>query len=155
MRAVALAILTTLAACGQGTAPAAPPPSGPQYENPQAIVDRLPLIDACLALAPDRRTVTINPASDITLRLSGEAGDLDCAVPDDDPDPSRATVLPALNDLPEDAIIFVRAPKGVKVDDIWAPYYLEGTFGTGEFLNDTGDAAYSIDLTKLEPYPYP
>lgn len=110
MRAVAIAFLMTLTACGQGTTPASPPPSGPQYENPQAIVDRLPLIDACLALAPDRRVVTINPASDITIRLSGEAGDLDCAVPDDDPDPSRATVLPALNDLPEDAIIFVRAP---------------------------------------------
>jgi len=56
---------------------------------------------------------------------------------------------------PPNQIIFVRAAKGVKVKDIWTPYYVEGTFGTGEFLNDTGDAAYSIDLTKLEPYPYP
>lgn len=109
MRAIAIAVLTTLAACGQSTT-TSPPPSGPQYENPQAIVDRLPLIDACLALAPDRRVVTINPSSDITLRLSGEAGDLDCAVPDDDPDPARAAVLPALNDPPADAILFVRAP---------------------------------------------
>lgn len=110
MRAIAIALLATLAACGQSTAPTSPPPSGPQYENPQAIVDRLPLIDACLALAPDRRVITINPASDITLRLSGEAGDLDCVVPDDDPNPSRASVLPALNAPPEDAIQFVRAP---------------------------------------------
>jgi len=56
---------------------------------------------------------------------------------------------------PPNQIIFVRAPEGVKVADIWAPYYLEGTFGTGEFRNDTGDAAYSIDLAKLKPYPYP
>lgn len=105
MRAAAIAILATLAACGQGAAPA-----GPQHPNAQVIIDRLPLIDACLALAPDRRVVTINPASDITLRLSGDAGDLDCAVPDDDPDPARATVLPALNDPPADAILFVRAP---------------------------------------------
>lgn len=110
MRAVAIAILITLAACGQNTAPAPTPPTGPQFDNPQVIVDRLPLIDACLALAPDRRIVTINPSSDITLRLSGEAGDLDCAVPDDDPNPSRAAVLPALNDPPADAILFVRAP---------------------------------------------
>lgn len=110
MRAATIAILTTLAACGPTTAPNAPPPSVPQYENRQAIVDRLPLIDACLALAPDRRIVTINPDSDITLRLSGEAGDLDCVVPDDDPDPARATLLPALNDPPADAILFVRAP---------------------------------------------
>ncbi|MEZ5960863.1 MAG: hypothetical protein R3C30_10635 [Hyphomonadaceae bacterium] len=107
MRVLALALLTTLAACGQSTSP---PPSGPQFDNPQVIVDRLLLIDACLALAPDRRIVTINPASSLTLRLSGEAGALDCAVPDDDPDPARATVLPALNDPPSDAILFVRAP---------------------------------------------
>ena len=107
MRAAAIAILTTLAACGQAAAPA---PSGPQSPNAQAVIDRLPLIDACLALAPDRRVVTINPASDITLRLSGEAGDLDCVVPDDDPNPSRAAVLPALNEPPEDVIQFVRAP---------------------------------------------
>jgi uncharacterized protein len=56
---------------------------------------------------------------------------------------------------PPNQIIFVRADKGVKIDDIWVPYYVEGTFGRGEFLNDTGDAAYSIDLAKLEPYPYP
>ena len=109
MRAVAIALLSALAACGQSTAPS-PPPTGLQYDNPQAIIERLPLIDACLALAPDRRIVTIDPASNLTLRLSGEAGDLDCAVPDDDPDPTRATILPALNDPPADAIMFVRAP---------------------------------------------
>ncbi|MEZ5957501.1 MAG: hypothetical protein R3C27_09860 [Hyphomonadaceae bacterium] len=110
MRAAVFALLTALAACGQSTAINSPPPNGPQYENPQAIIDRLPLIDACLALAPDRRVVTINPSSVLTLRLSGEAGDLDCAVPDDDPDPSRASVLPALDDPPADAIQFVRTP---------------------------------------------
>lgn len=56
---------------------------------------------------------------------------------------------------PPNQIIFVRADNGVKIDDIWVPYYVEGTFGRGEFLNDTGDAAYSIDLAKLDPYPFP
>ena len=108
MRAVAIAFLMTLTACGQSTPP--PPPSGPQYQNAQPIIDRLALIDACLALAPDRRVVTINPAATRTLRLSGEAGNLDCVVPDDAPDPANATVLPALDDPPADAIQFVRAP---------------------------------------------
>ena len=99
----------TLAACGQSTAPSSPP-SGPQYENAQPIIDRLPLIDACLAQAPDRHVVTIDPAARRTLRLSGEAGDVDCVVPDDNDDPENATVLPALNDPPTDAIQFVRAP---------------------------------------------
>lgn len=105
MRAIAIAVLTTLAACGQTSAPAEPP--SPQA---QAVIDRLPLIDACLALAPDRHVVTINPSSTITLRLSGEAGDVDCVIPDDARDPANATVLPALDEPPADAILFVRAP---------------------------------------------
>ena len=56
---------------------------------------------------------------------------------------------------PPNQIIFVRADKGVKIDDIWVHYYVEGTFGRGKFLNDTGDAAYSVDLAELEPYPIP
>ena len=48
---------------------------------------------------------------------------------------------------------FVRAAEGITVPDIWAPYYLEGTFTSGQFLNDVGNAAYSIDLAELEPYP--
>jgi hypothetical protein len=102
-------LLLTLAACGQSTAPT-PPPSGLQYPNAQPIIDRLPLIDACLALAPDRRVVTINPAANRTLRLSGEAGELDCVVSADAPDPANAAVLPALDDPPADAIQFIRAP---------------------------------------------
>ncbi|MBX3430866.1 MAG: hypothetical protein KF779_14885 [Hyphomonadaceae bacterium] len=97
-----------LAACGQSTAPA--PPSGPQYPNAQPIIERLALIDACLTLAPDRRVVTINTEASRTLRLSGEAGDVDCVVPDDATDPANATVLPALDEPSADAIQFVRAP---------------------------------------------
>lgn len=106
---VIIAAACALAACGQSTAPS-PPPSGPQYENAQPIIERLPLIDACLALAPDRHVVTINPTATRTLRLSGEAGDVDCVVPDDAQDPANASVLPALDDPPENAIQFVRAP---------------------------------------------
>ena len=54
---------------------------------------------------------------------------------------------------PPNQIIFVRAAEGVTVPDIWAPYYLEGTFSSGQFLNDVGNAAYSVDLASLEPYP--
>src|SRR5262245_46480797 len=108
MRAFAIAVLTMLAACGQSTT--APPPSGPQDPRAQAIIDRLPLIDACLALSPERRVVTIDPASAISVRLSGDAGDVDCVVPNDAPNPASATILPALDDPPADAILFVRAP---------------------------------------------
>lgn len=107
MRTLVIALAALTAACGQTSAPA---PTGPQSPDAQAVIDRLPLIDACLALAPDRRVVTISRTSTITLRMSGEAGDVDCVVPDDDPDPARATVLPALSEPPADAILFVRAP---------------------------------------------
>lgn len=56
---------------------------------------------------------------------------------------------------PPNQIILVRAPEGQKIDDIWIPYYVEGTLSTGEFRNTTGNAAYSVTLARLEPYPYP
>lgn len=56
---------------------------------------------------------------------------------------------------PPNQIILVRAEDGVRVNDIWMPYYLEGTLSTGEFLNDTGNAAYALDFASLEPYPIP
>lgn len=56
---------------------------------------------------------------------------------------------------PPNQIILVRAPEGQRITDIWMPYYLEGTLSTGEFLNDTGNAAYALELKTLEPYPMP
>lgn len=108
MRAIAIAILTTLAACGQGSAPT-PETAAPQGDNAQ-IISRLPLIDACLALSPTSRTITINPSSDVAVRLSGESGTFDCVVPNDARDPANAAILPALDEPPADAILFVRAP---------------------------------------------
>jgi hypothetical protein len=97
-----------LAACGQTTAP----PQGPAAptDDSAEVVSRLPLIDACLALSPEARTVTINRASNLSVRLSGESGSFDCVVPNDARDPANAAVLPALDNPPADAIIFVRAP---------------------------------------------
>lgn len=108
MRVGAMTVVMILAACGQTTAP----PAGPAAESSDSaeIVERLPLIDACLALSPGTRTVAINPASTMSVRLSGESGSFDCVVPNDARDPANATVLPALDAPPADAILFVRAP---------------------------------------------
>ena len=56
---------------------------------------------------------------------------------------------------PPNQIIFARAPEGQRINDIWIPYYLEGTLSAGEFMNDTGNAAYALDFKSLEPYPIP
>lgn len=111
MRSFAIAVIMTLAACGQSTsAPAPTPPSGPQYENAQIIIERLPLIDACLALLPDQRSVIIDPGLRASLRLGGETGPVDCVLADASDDPANATILPALEDLPADAVHFIRGP---------------------------------------------
>lgn len=114
MRAIAIATFALLSACGQSSAPApnSPPPSGPQEPRAQIIIDRLPLIDACLALSPETPTVTINPTANLSVRLSGASGTFDCVVPNDAPNPESATILPALDEPPADAILFVRAPGG-------------------------------------------
>ena len=56
---------------------------------------------------------------------------------------------------PPNQIIFVRADPAVKVKDIWAPYWLEGTLSTEKNLNDLGDTAYSMNISSIEPYPIP
>lgn len=54
---------------------------------------------------------------------------------------------------PPNQIIFVRADPSIRVKDIWAPYWLEGELSAEENINDLGDAAYSLSLSSLEPYP--
>lgn len=56
---------------------------------------------------------------------------------------------------PPNQIIYVRADPTVRVNDIWVPYWIEGDLRSEEVLNDTGDAAYSLALSKIEPYPMP
>ncbi len=54
---------------------------------------------------------------------------------------------------PPNQIIFVRADPSIRVKDIWAPYWLEGELSAEENINDLGDAAYSLSLSSLQPYP--
>lgn len=56
---------------------------------------------------------------------------------------------------PPNQIIYVRADPAVRIKDIWIPYWIEGTLKGEEVLNDTGDAAYSLTLDKIEDYPMP
>ena len=41
-----------------------------------------------------------------------------------------------------------------KIEIIDDPVWLEGTLTTGEFLNELGNSAYELTLSKLEPYEY-
>lgn len=97
-----------LAACGQ-SAVQPPDPTAPSEDRAE-VVSRLPFIDACLALSPEARTVTINRDSNFSVQLTGENGTFDCVVPEDAPDSSNAAILPALDEPPAGAIVFVRAP---------------------------------------------
>jgi len=55
---------------------------------------------------------------------------------------------------PPNQIIFVKADIAAKIDNIYDPVWLEGTLKTGEFLNELGDSAYELNLSKIEPYEY-
>lgn len=56
---------------------------------------------------------------------------------------------------PPNQIIFVRADPAVRIRDIWVPYWLEGELRTEENRNGLGDAAYTLILDELDPYPIP
>ena len=53
---------------------------------------------------------------------------------------------------PPNQVIYVKADPGEKVPDIWAPYWLEGTMSTQKHEHEVGDAAYTLTLSRLEPY---
>lgn len=53
---------------------------------------------------------------------------------------------------PPNQIVYVKTKKPVTVENIWSPVWVEGRLTTEKNLNDTGDAAYTLDLKKVEPY---
>jgi len=56
---------------------------------------------------------------------------------------------------PPNQIIFIRADPAVRIDDVWTPYWLEGTLKTEKTENEVGDTAYSMSMSLIEPYPMP
>ncbi|MEM9938704.1 MAG: DUF3299 domain-containing protein [Pseudomonadota bacterium] len=56
---------------------------------------------------------------------------------------------------PPNQIIFVRADPSVRIKDIWAPYWVEGTLRVETNENELGDTAYAMQLTEIEDYPTP
>lgn len=53
---------------------------------------------------------------------------------------------------PPNQIIFIRADPPVRVKDIWAPYWIEGTLSLEKVENELGDAAYALKMRRIEPY---
>lgn len=56
---------------------------------------------------------------------------------------------------PPNQIIFVRADPAIKISDIWAPYWIEGTLSTETTENELGDTAYTLSMTLIEDYETP
>jgi|GEM_PF-220407 len=56
---------------------------------------------------------------------------------------------------PPNQIIFVRADPAIKVEDIWAPFWVEGTLMTEKTENELGDTAYALSMSQIEPYEMP
>ena len=56
---------------------------------------------------------------------------------------------------PPNQIVFIRTEEAVRVKDIWAPYWIEGTLRTERTDNELGNTAYALEMSALEPYPMP
>ena len=55
---------------------------------------------------------------------------------------------------PPNQMLFVKADPAATIDDIYEPYWLEGTLTTGKFESNLGNSAYELSLSKIEPYEY-
>ncbi|MEL6363432.1 MAG: DUF3299 domain-containing protein [Pseudomonadota bacterium] len=53
---------------------------------------------------------------------------------------------------PPNQVVYVRTEQPVQIKELWAPVWIEGVLSTEKNLNGLGDAAYTLDLTKVEPY---
>lgn len=50
---------------------------------------------------------------------------------------------------PPNQLILVRYPKGLKLDDIYTPLWVEGKVKVEKVSNDLADAAYALDAQKV------
>lgn len=53
---------------------------------------------------------------------------------------------------PPNQIVYVKAEPAAKIADVWAPVWIEGVLSGREHRNQLGNAAYTLELTKLELY---
>ncbi|TBU98558.1 DUF3299 domain-containing protein [Stutzerimonas kirkiae] len=50
---------------------------------------------------------------------------------------------------PPNQIVLVRYPRGILLDDIYAPLWIEGPLRVEKVSNDLADAAYALDATEV------
>lgn len=53
---------------------------------------------------------------------------------------------------PPNQLIYVQAADGVAVQGMWEPVFAEGVMRTRRHASDLADAAYTLELTALQPY---
>jgi len=51
---------------------------------------------------------------------------------------------------PPNQIVLVRYPKGIQLEDIYAPLWVDGRLKVEKVSNDLADAAYAIEAAKVE-----
>ncbi len=53
---------------------------------------------------------------------------------------------------PPNQLIYAQAADGVAVQGMWEPVFAEGVMRTRRHASDLADAAYTLELTALQPY---
>jgi len=51
---------------------------------------------------------------------------------------------------PPNQIVLVRYPKGIQLDDIYAPLWVDGTLKVEQVSNDLADAAYALEASGVK-----
>lgn len=53
---------------------------------------------------------------------------------------------------PPNQIIFIKADPAVRIADIWEAYWIEGVLNAETSESNLADTAYTLSMTKIEPY---
>ncbi len=55
---------------------------------------------------------------------------------------------------PSNQIVYVRGGKGVKVDELYQPFWIIGTLSVKAVESDLAEAGYQMQASSIEPYEY-
>ncbi|WP_134617259.1 DUF3299 domain-containing protein, partial [Pseudomonas aeruginosa] len=55
---------------------------------------------------------------------------------------------------PSNQIVYVKTAKGVQMDELYQPFWVEGTFKVENASSELAAAGYRMQASKVTPYEY-
>jgi hypothetical protein len=137
----------------EGSAPLPPPPAGHPFEDPSTA-----MLDDGAAFEDPWAGFSMGVVEELDgeeIRMPGYIVPLDLA---ESGTFAEFLLVPYLGACihvpppPPNQIVFVQMDEPVEIEDIWVPFWVEGTLRTRNAMTELADAAYTLSGRKVEAY---